>query len=184
MDCLSAIKGRRSVRKYRSDPVPEETFQALMESVRWAPSWANTQCWEIIAVDDARTKAELALTLGGPNPAASALAEAPLVLVLCGRKGVSGLRRGEPATDKGDWLMFDVGLATQTLCLAARDLGLGTVIVGLFDHRKVAEALGVPPEVEVVAMTPLGYPAEEEGAPRRKDVSEFVFFGRHPGKRP
>ena len=63
--------------------------------------------------------------------------------------------------------MFDTGLAMQNLCLAAYALGLGTVIVGMFDHQKVAEILGVHQDVEVVAMTPLGYPATQGVAPKR-----------------
>jgi nitroreductase len=78
--------------------------------------------------------------------------------------------------------MFDTGIAMQTLCLTAHSQGLGTVIVGNFDHQRVAEILGVPQNVEVVAMTPLGYPATEGSAPKRKDISEFVFFD-HYGKK-
>ena len=79
--------------------------------------------------------------------------------------------------------MFDTGLATQNLCLAAHDLGLGTVIVGLFDHKKAEEILGVPESVEVVAMTPLGYPAAEGSVRKRKEFSEFVFYDRYQGKK-
>jgi nitroreductase len=66
--------------------------------------------------------------------------------------------------------MFDIGLAMENLCLAAHSLGLGTVIIGLFDAKKVETLLGVPENVSVVAMTPLGYPprggfrAQKEGA--------------------
>jgi nitroreductase len=110
------------------------------------------------------------------------MTEAPLVIVLCGKKGVSGFKKGQVATVKGDWLMFDAGIATQSLCLAAHGQGLGTVIIGLFDHKKAEEILGVPQNVEVVAMTPLGHPATEGSAPKRKDFSEFVFSDRYPNK--
>jgi nitroreductase len=153
-----------------------------MEAVRWSPSWANTQCWEVIIVRDPNMKSELANTLTTTNPARSSMTEAPIVIVLCGKKGVSGYYKGQPATVKGDWLMFDTGLATQNLCLAAHDLGLGTVIVGLFDHKKAEEILGVPQNAEVVAMTPLGYPAAEGVTPKRKEVSEFVFYERYGKK--
>lgn len=176
MELMEAIQGRRSVRQYRSEAVPEEALNAVLEAVRWAPSWANTQCWEVIVVKDAQRKERLSETLTATNPARSAMTEAPLVLVLCGKKGMAGYYRGTMATAKGDWLMFDVGLAMENLCLAAYGLGLGTVIVGLFDHRKAEEILMVPSDVEVVAMTPLGYPARERGAPRRKELSEFVHF--------
>jgi nitroreductase len=182
MDLMEAIKGRRSIRKYKPDPVPEEALRTLIEAVRWTPSWANTQCWEIIVVKDPKVKSDLAVALPKGNPALSSMTDAPLLLILCGKKEISGYYKGEPSTEKGDWLMFDTGLAMENLCLAAYALGLGTVIIGRFDHRKVAEILGVPQKVEVVAMTPIGYPATEGSAPKRKEISEFVFYERYHGK--
>jgi nitroreductase len=182
MDLMEAIKGRRSIRKYKSDPVSEEALQKVIEAVRWSPSWANTQCWELIVVRDPNVKSELGNTLSATNPARSSMTEAPLVIVLCGKKGVSGFKKGEATTVKGDWLMFDTGIAMQTLCLAAHGFGLGTVVVGMFDHKKAEEILGLPGNIEVVAMTPLGYPAAQAGAPKRKEVSEFVFRERYPKK--
>lgn len=179
MDLAEAVKGRRSIRKYKPDPVPEETLQKIMEAVRWAPSWANTQCWEVIIVKDPNMKSALANTLTRTNPALTSMTEAPLVIVLCGKKGVSGFKKGEATTVKGDWLMFDTGIAMQTLCLTAYSLGLGTVVVGLFDHKKAEEILGVPQDAEVVAMTPLGYPTTEGSVPRRKEIAEFVFYDKY-----
>ena len=179
MDLMEAIKGRRSIRKYKADPVPEDALQKVMEAVRWAPSWANTQCWEVIVVKDPKIKSELATTLTQTNPSLSSMTEAPLVIVLCGKKGASGFKKGEAATVKGDWLMFDTGLAMQNLCLAAHSLGLGTVIIGLFDHKRAEEILGVPSNVEVVAITPLGYPAVEGIKPKRKEMSDFVFQDKY-----
>jgi nitroreductase len=179
MELMEAIKRRRSIRKYKPDPVSEEVLRTILEAMRWSPSWANTQCWEVVVVKDQNVKSELAATLVKTNPALSSMAEAPLIIVLCGKKGVSGFKKGEAATVKGDWLMFDTGIAMQSLCLAAHELGLGTVIVGLFDHKKVEEILGVPQDREVVAITPLGYPAAEGVAPKRKGISEFVFYERY-----
>jgi nitroreductase len=182
MELMEAIKGRRSIRKYKPDSVPESVLQKIIEAVRWSPSWANTQCWEVIIVKEPDMKSALANTLTRTNPSLSSMTEAPLVIVLCGRKGVSGFKKGEATTVKGDWLMFDTGIAMQSLCLVAHSQGLGTVIVGNFDHQGVAEILGVPQNVEVVAMTPLGYPAAEGSAPKRKESSEFVFYEKYPVK--
>jgi nitroreductase len=182
MDLMEAVRGRRSIRKYKPDPVPEEVFRTLMEAVRWAPSWANTQCWEVIAIKDPRVKSELTTALPKGNPALPSMTDAPLILVLCGKKGTSGFYKGQAVTAKGDWLMFDTGIAMQNLCLAAYSLGLGTVVVGMFDHKKAEEILGVPGDVEVVAMTPLGYPANEGSTPKRRDISEFVFSDRYGKK--
>ena len=176
MDIMDAIKGRRSIRAYKPDAVPEEKIQVVLEALRWAPSWANTQCWEVVVVRDPKLKSELAGTLSRGNPALSSMTEAPVVIVLCALRGVSGYHRGEVTTDKGDWFMFDAGVAMENLCLAAHGLGLGTVIVGLFDHQKTAQILGVPKKSEVVAMTPLGVPARAGGTTKRKEMSEFVFY--------
>jgi nitroreductase len=179
MDLMDAIRGRRSIRKYKPDPVSEEVLRTILEAVRWSPSWANTQCWEVVVVKDQKMKSQLATVLSKGNPALSSMTGAPVVLVLCGRKGVSGFYKGQASTVKGDWLMFDTGIAMQTLCLTAHSLGLGTVVVGLFDHKKAEEVLGVPQDREVVAITPLGYPAAEGVAPKRKEISEFVFYERY-----
>ena len=72
--------------------------------------------------------------------------------------------------------MFDVGVAMENLCLAAHSLGLGTVIIGLFDAKKVENLLGVPENISVLAMTPLGYPQKEVSAPRRKGLEDIVHF--------
>ena len=183
MDLMQAIKGRRSIRRYKRDPDPGEVIQELTEAVRWSPSWANTQCWELIVMRDPKVKSEILRTVPETNRAHSAMVEAPVIVILCGKKAISGYYGGKPATVKGDWLMFDTGIAMQNLCLTAHALGLGTVIVGLFDHKKVEKILGVPENVEVVAMTPLGYPAAEGSAPKRKELSEFVFYDRYQGKK-
>jgi nitroreductase len=182
MELMEAVKGRRSIRKYRPDPIGEETLLAVLEAVRWAPSWANTQCWEVIVVKDRAVKEGLTGTLPKGNPATAAMTEAPVLLVLCGKKEVAGYYKGQMSTVKGDWLMFDTGLAMENLCLSAHALGLGTVVVGMFDHKKAEEVLGVPSNVEVVAITPLGYPASAGGSPKRKTVSEFTFYEGY-GKR-
>jgi len=176
MDVMEAIRTRRSIRKYRPDPVPEEELQSVLEALRWSPSWANTQCWEIVVVKDPKVKTELAATLPKGNPAASSMVNAPVVLVLCGIKGLSGYYKGQAATGKGDWLMFDLGMAMQNLCLAAQAQGLGTVVVGMFEHRKASEILKIPQNIELIAMTPLGYPETPGRAPRRKEVSLFVSY--------
>jgi len=115
----------------------------------------------------------------GRNTATEAMRNAPVVIVACAELGKSGFRPdGMPTTDKGDWYMFDVALAMQNLVLAAHALGLGTVIVGNFDAKKVASILGIPEGFCVVTMTPLGFPAQEGRTPKRKELSEIVFYDK------
>jgi nitroreductase len=184
MELMAAIKGRRSVRAYKSDPIPEKKLQKVLEAVQWAPSWANTQCWEVVVVRDATVKKRLAETLFSTNPARDAILKAPLSLVLVGIKEKAGFKKGTPATDKGDWYMFDCGLATQNLCLAAHAEGLGTVIVGYIDAAKAAGVLQVPGDRAVVALIPLGFPETVPPPPKRKEIEEFVHrdgYRRHEG---
>ena len=179
MELMDAIRGRRSVRKYRTEAVPEEVLFYILEAARWAPSWANTQCWEFIIIRDPSVKQKLAQTLPERNPARPACTQAPVIIVACARKGKAGFFKGEPVTDKGDWMLFDLGLALQNLTLAAFEKGLGTVHIGFFDSRKVEVILGVPHEVAVVELVLLGYPDGEPQQPQRKPVSEFVFYDRY-----
>ncbi len=179
MDVLEAIKTRRSIRKYKSDPIEEEKLQMVLEAARFAPSWANTQCWEFIIVKNPETKKKLAETLTSNNPATEAVKAAPVVIVACARLGVSGFKRGAVVTDKGDFFMFDTALALQNLSLAAHTLGLGTVHVGAFDGKKAAEVLGVPDGVRVVELMPLGHPLEIPKPPPRKELKDFVSFEKY-----
>lgn len=184
MEIQEAIKSRRAIRKYKATPVDDGTLELALEAARWAPSWTNTQCWRFIVVRDNKTKAELANTLlsvekDGPpdgNPAFRAISTAPVVIVACAELGKSGYYGGEPATDKGDWYLFDVALAMQNLVLAAHALGLGTVHVALVDAKKAASILQVPEGFCVVEMTPLGYPDQEPKPRPRKELYEIVSY--------
>ncbi|MEM2463989.1 MAG: nitroreductase family protein [Candidatus Bathyarchaeia archaeon] len=183
MDIIEIIKTRRSIRKIRSDPVEEDKLLTILEAARWAPSWANTQCWELIIVKSAEIKEKLAEILIPGNPAAEAVRKAPIVIVACAKLGVSGFLHGKQVTDKGDWFMFDVALALQNLVLVAWSLGLGTVYVGAFDAKKAAEILEVPSGVSVVALVPLGYPMEVPKEPhRRKELKDFVYIEKYGNK--
>lgn len=178
-ELIDLIKERRSIRKYLERPVSENDLQQILEALRWAPSWANTQCWEVVVVRDPEVRARLQdMVPAKGNPAFKAVGMAPIVLVMCAKTQVSGYYKGLELTRFGDWMMYDLGLATQNLCLMAHSLGLGTVIVGVFDHAGVAEILDMPQGFEPVTLIPLGYPAKIGGAPNRKDVSDFLHLNR------
>jgi nitroreductase len=171
------------VRKYQDKRVGDADIDALLEAARWAPSWANTQCWRLVVVRNSARKSELADTLAPGNPATEAVRTAPVVLVACAQRGLAGFKGGAAVTDKGDWFMFDVALAIHNVTLAAHALGLGTVHVGLFNAQRVAQILEVPEAVAVVEILPVGYP---EGTPKltsRMPVAEFVFHERYGSKR-
>ena len=184
MEVMRAIKTRRSIRRYKTTAVDDKTVDLVLEAARWAPSWNNTQCWRFIVVRDSNIKVQLAKTLGKvlgkPNPSADAVRDAPVVIVACAELRKSGYFEGKVATDKGDyWYMFDIALAMQNLALAAHSLGLGTVHVGLFNPKRVADILAVPQGFEVIEMAPLGYPDEEPRVRPRKELFEIVFRDKY-----
>lgn len=182
METLEAIKTRRSIRKFSDQPVEPEKLQAVLEAVQQAPSWSNRQCWSLVVVQDQEARnriSELSFvesffaTYGyKSNPAQKGLAQAPIVLVACADPQQSGDLHGE------QYYMADLGIATQNLMLAAHDLGLGTVFVGVFDEEQLKSLLGIPANIRIVGLFPLGYPATEaKGGPPRKPLSEFVHYG-------
>lgn len=184
MDILELIKTRRSIRKYKTDPVSEEDLNKVLQAAQWAPSWANTQCARFIVVKDNEIKKKLANTLSPNNPGKDSLIEAPIVIVACAKTKTSGYYKGEPSTDKGEyWYMFDVGLSMANLTLMAHALGLGTVHLGAFSAKEVEKILELPDDMVVVEMTPLGYPLEKEvKIPPRKPLEELVYFDRYNSK--
>ena len=188
METRTCIKERRSMRKFTEQEVSDEQLHELLEAVRWSPSWANTQCWEVVVIKDQARKEQLAAMLSEKNPATKGVVQAPLVLVICARLGVAGYEHGENAehayaTDKGDWFMFDLGIACQNICLAAYDMGLGTVHVGHIKHKEIDQWLGLPEDVCSVEIIPVGYPAKQGKAPARKQLEDFVHFEKYGQKR-
>jgi len=176
-DVLESIKDRRSVRKYKTSDITDEDLNEILEAVRWSPSWANTQCWEIVVVRDPSIKKELKGCFKSKgNPARDAVEQAPVVIALCSKLKTSGYYKGEVATKFGDWFMFDTGIAAQNLCLAAYAKGLGSVIIGLFDHDMAARVLNVKEGYELVTMIPIGYPEKRPSAPKRKEIKDFVHY--------
>lgn len=176
MDLLDTIRGRKSIRKYKKNPIPESIILQIFEAARLAPSWANTQTWRFILVSDPAVKAGLAEALTSNNPARSGLVDAPCVICVAAQKGISGLKKGEPVTDKGDWFMFDAGIVMEHVALAAWNFGLGTCHVGAFDAKKVEEVLAIPEGYAIVSMTPLGYPDEKPDDRPRKAMKEILFL--------
>jgi len=181
MELSQAIRERRSIRRFKADPVADSAVLECIQAARLAPSWANTQVWRFIVVKDRAIKEALAECLTPSNPARQALLDAPCIVCLAAQRGRAGMKKGEAVTDKGDWFMYDAGIAMEHLVLFAWSLGLGTVHVGAFDARKAGDALAIPGGFSVVAMTPLGYPAEQPEARPRKGLDEILYldqFGR------
>ena len=167
MEFMDVVSKRRSIRKYKSDPVREEDIEYVLEAARLAPSWANTQCWKFVVVTEPETISALA------KAGNSWLEGAPAMIVACADPSKPGTK------DDQEYYMLDVGIAMEHLILAATDRGLGTCWIGAFEEEVVKSVLGVPEQIRVVTSTPLGYPDQEPGPQQRKSLEEIMCEERY-----
>ena len=179
MNVIECIKGRRSVRDFKDEKIEHSVFEKIIDVARYSPSWKNAQIARYIIVEDKNIMNDIADNCvcdfkfnGSSIKKAAALV---LVTIIKGRSGYE--RDGSIATSKGDrWEMFDAGIATQTLCLAAHAEGLGSVILGIFDEDKISKLVKIPDGQQLAALVAMGYPNESPTAPKRKEVGELVSY--------
>ncbi|MBN2027719.1 MAG: nitroreductase family protein [Actinobacteria bacterium] len=168
---MKIFEERRSIRRYGDRPVEDEKLEAVLEAARLAPSWANMQCWTYIVIRDQSVKEAVASTLKN-NPIQKAVVAAPVLIVACADPEKSGNANGQP------YYMLDIGISFQQLVLEAWNQGLGTCWVGWMNEDEIRSILGVPENIRIVALTPLGYPAVYPDFPGRKPISEIVRYDR------
>jgi len=166
MDVLEAIRARRSIRRYRQDPVPEEALEKILEAGRWAPSASNAQPWHFVVFSDAEKRRRVARSfLYGPF-----LIEAPVGIAV-----VIDPRASSCPVQDGT-------LAVYAIMLAAHSLGLGTCWINpSFGDDEAKEILGIPRDKRIICVLSLGYPAEAPTKPRKK--LEDIVFREGWGKR-
>jgi nitroreductase len=170
MDVLEAIKGRRSIRAFKSQDVLDETVKKLIEAACWAPSAGNIQPWEFIIVRNSQIKQKLVDAALGQE----FIAEAPVVIVICANEERSA--RGYGLRGKTLYCIQDTAAAIQNIHLAAYALGLGTCWVGAFKEEEAREALKIPQGIRPVAIIPVGYPDEAPKPPRRRPMQQVVHY--------
>jgi Nitroreductase len=195
-----AIEKRRSIRKFKRKPVPDEQIMALIEAARLAPSASNTQPWRFKIVSDDDTKAKLAEAAYHQ----SFVAQAPVVLVCCadlqgyfegikarsqefGKEGAleaTMLRvlRGRAEQLKtvniqelAPGIAFNVAIAIEHIVLRALDFGLGSCWVRMLDEQKIKTIFGWKNSIHVVALLPLGYPDETPNPRKRRAIEELIL---------
>jgi len=149
MDIFEAIKKRRSVRSYLDKPIEEEKLNAILEAGRLAPSASNRQEWRFVIVKNREVRKKL----GEAANEQSFVGEAPVVIVACAVTDGHVMSCGQLCYP------IDVAIALDHISLAAVEQGLGTCWIGAFNESKVKEILGIPKEIRVVELMPLGYPA-------------------------
>ena len=165
MTVKEAIEKRRSVRKYLDKDIPCDVLNEVLEAGRLAPSAKNMQNWVFVAVTDKELRPLMKEACGGQN----CMGEAPASIVVCATED-SVMNCGQHRST------VDCSIALSFMMLRATELGLGTVWLGHFYADKVKEVLGLPENFIPIAVTPIGYPAEEPVAPRRKPVEELLSF--------
>lgn len=177
MTAKECIICRRSIRQFTDQPVSHELLSQIVETASYAPSWKHTQIVRYIAVEGEKKDKLAACTSTFPNNGAI-MANAPMVVAVTVIKGRSGFERdGSFTTKRGDaWQMYDAGVASEAFCLAAYEQGLGTVIMGIFDQEEASALLQIPDDRDLIALIPIGYPAESPAAPRRKSVEDLLSF--------
>lgn len=161
MEIVDGMIRRRSIRRFRSDDVPDSKIMELLELANSAPSAGNLQAREFIVVRKQGTKSDLADAALGQG----FVAAAPVVIVVCGNISRSASHYGRRGRDL--YNIQDADAAISNLLLAVTDSGLGACWVGAFDESEVSRILNLPSEIRPLAIIPIGVP-EKQPAPGRK----------------
>lgn len=165
MTVSEAIRTRKSVRSWQSRAVEREKLDRVLEAARLAPSARNDQEWRYVVVTDPEKRA----LLGEAAHNQVFVGEAPVVIVACARTDRRLMSCGHLA------FLIDVAISIDHLTLAATEEGLGTCWIGAFDPARVREILGIPAEIEVVEILPLGYPTRPEAVLKKRLAASEVF---------
>ena len=176
MELREVMQKRKSIRQYLTTPVEEEKVKATIEAAILAPTWKNAQ--EIryyVAVSEEKRQAVLdALAEGNRKKTQNA----PVFLISAVILNRAGFQKDGTADNElgNGWGCYDLGLQNENLILKAKELGYGTLIMGLRAGDKLREILSIPETETVVAVIAIGKAAEEPTRPKRKDVEDIVRF--------
>ncbi len=170
MSFQELIRQRYSVRAYKPDPVPDELLAQVLEAGRLAPTAANKQPFRIIVIHTRGREAELSRIYHREW-----FVQAPLILCVCTVPAEAWRRTMYDGKSHAD---VDATIVMDHMILAAAELGLGTCWIAAFDPVAARAILGLPPDVEPVLFTPLGYPADQPKPKERRPLSELVRYER------
>ncbi len=167
MDVLGAIRKRYSCRSYADRPVEREKLECILNAARLAPSAKNLQDWRFVVVTDGQKRRRLAEAANNQM----FVAQAPAVIVACSNSDYV-MRCGQAVGP------IDVAIALEHIALEAAELGLGTCWIGSFYPEKVREVLEIPPEIAVIELMTLGYPADQPREAKRLPLEQIVCYER------
>ena len=171
MDFLELAKERYSCRSFQDREVEKEKIELILEAARVAPTAVNYQPQRILVLTDKEELAKLSeCTRYGWN--------APVIMIVCYDKNVSWKRKYDGA-DEG---IVDSSIVTTHMMMEAQALGLGTTWIGAFNPAKVREVYEIPENLEIVAILPIGYPAEDSDPSgmhyQRNSLEEIVYWNK------
>ena len=169
MQTWDAIRARRNVRSYQTEPVPAADLDRIAEAAWRAPSASNRQHWDFVIVTDPEQLRELSAVWRGAGHIAGAAAAIALVVP----------RTDDDRTRLLDY--YDLGQATFAIALAAADLGIGTGHASVGDQDQARKILGVPADHDVAFLIGVGYPADRPlqpiTTPDRRPLTEVIHRG-------
>ena len=175
MELQTCIEQRRSVRKYKKQSVPRELIREIIKAATFAPSWKNSQVSRYY-VAEGNAKKELASYLGEFN--GRNVQDAPVLIVSTVVNKRSGFTRaGEYETHlKDGFQYYDCGMQSMNLCLKAYELGLATLVMGIYDEAAIRKLFDIDEAQIIVAVTAVGYADGETSMPKRKSVDDITVF--------
>jgi nitroreductase len=165
-EVLNAIKSRRTIRRFKADPIEDEELQMILEAGRWAPSFGNLQPWKFIVIKDQYLKSKLDKA-SRENVLQLGINEAPAVILVCVDRRIDPLHAIETGA-----------AATQNIALAGHSLGLGVGWIGVWGtetEASIQQLFQLPETTRVVSLLPIGYPAESPQGDR-KPLEDFIQF--------
>jgi len=173
------VTTRRSVRRYKPDPVPNELVNKLLDAARWAPTAGNLQPWVFYVIRDEQMKdAIIATTFVGydketGNPQRW-IKTAPVLILVGASTKQSKARYGQFGSDMG--MILDIGACIQNLLLAATTEGLGSCWVAGFDAEELAKVANLPKEIQPISIVTIGYPHKVPSPPPRLSVEDITTY--------
>lgn len=176
MDFNEIVNKRYSCRAYDTEkPLPRDVIEEIIEAGRLSPSACNSQPWRFVVVDDeekikevAKTTQSLLLGINKFTPDVKAF-----IVIVKESKAFS--EKVAEIMKKRDYVPYDIGIATATMCYKATELGVGSCILGWYDGDKIKNILSVPDNRSIELVIALGYPKTDEVPPKRRKNMELVL---------
>ena len=167
MSFWKVLKSRRSVRRFKKNPLDRQTLLSILEAARFAPSACNEQHWTLIIVESSHLKTQLV-----EAGVSSLILRAPHVIVVAYRE------------ERLSYKSTSAAAAAENILLAATEAGVGSLWVSPSgDLPRIKSILGIPKEFAIVCLVLLGYPrSETKTSPIRRPISEIVSFNSYSGK--